>query len=151
MSRRTRPGVLAALLAAVVSACSTPGSTSPRQASVFHLEPGTCVVPPTDIKASISKVQVVSCAKPHTQEVYANLTDPATGAYPGLAALRTYADGACLQHFAGYTGVDYRDSSLFFTYLLPSVRSWSTNDHTVVCLVTTTGAPLTASVRAARK
>jgi hypothetical protein len=40
---------------------------------------------------------------------------------------------------------------LFYTYLLPSVRSWAANDRTVVCLVTTTGQQLTASMKGARR
>ena len=45
-------------------------------------------------------------------------------------------------------GVDYRDSELFFTYLLPSPRSWEQDeDRTTLCFVTTTdGAQLTQSV-----
>ncbi|HET9690100.1 MAG TPA: septum formation family protein [Acidimicrobiales bacterium] len=141
----------AAALAVVAPACGSTKATAAHDTSVFHLKPGSCVVPPTDIKASVSSVKVVPCSAPHTQEVYAEVTDPAKGNYPGLAALRTFADGACLQRFAAYTGVDYRDSSLFYTYLLPSVRSWATDDRTVVCIVTTTGVPLTSSVRASAK
>ena len=149
--RRWAAVVAAAAVAALAPACGTSQTTKAHSASVFHLSPGACVVPPTDIKASVASVQVVPCTTPHTQEVYADVTDPAGGNYPGTAALRTFADGACLQRFAAYTGVDYRDSSLFYTYLLPSVRSWATDDRTVVCLVTSTGAPLTASVRARTK
>ena len=62
--------------------------------------------------------------------------------------LKDFADGSCAAEFAAYVGVDYRDSSLFFTYLLPSARSWEQgDDRAVTCFITTTGAPLSESVR----
>ncbi len=129
--------------------------------SVFKIKVGNCVVPPTDIKAEITSVKVVSCAVAHTQEVYAfvtygtltrnAVTTSTSDAFPGTATLRSFADGACLQQFATYVGADYRDSTLFYTYMLPSARSWSSHhDRSVVCLVTTTGQPLTASVKGSR-
>ena len=40
--------------------------------------------------------------------------------------------------------MSYLDSSLFFTYLLPSARGWEeSNDRSVICFVTTTGQELT--------
>ena len=140
-----------ASVAALLAGCASSKPTASRSASVFHLRPGACIVPPTDIKAEVSSVKVVSCSTPHTQEVYASVQDNAGDNYPGATALRTFADANCLQRFKAYTGVDYRDSSLFYTYLLPSVRSWAANDRTVVCVVTTTGQPLTSSVRAKKK
>jgi hypothetical protein len=129
--------------------------------SVFKVKVGNCVVPPTDIKAEITTVKVVPCSVAHTQEVFAfvtyggaatsGATTTAADAFPGTASLRTFADGACLQKFATYVGVDYRDSSLYYTYMLPSARSWSSShDRSVVCLVTTTGQQLTASVKGSR-
>lgn len=142
--------LFAALAVALVSGCGTSKKGPSASVSVFHLRAGTCIVPPTDIKAEISTIKVVSCRTAHTQEVYASVDDNAGDNYPGAAALRTFADANCLQRFKAYTGVDYRDSSLFYTYLLPSVRSWAAKDRTVVCLVTTTGQPLTSSVKATK-
>jgi hypothetical protein len=109
------------------------------------------MVPPTSIHAELSSVKVVACREPHTQEVFALVSDSSAGDnYPGDTALRSFADGQCLQRFAPYVGVDYRDSSLFYTYLLPSVRSWAAKDRTVVCVITTTGQKLTSSVKGSR-
>lgn len=130
-----------------LSGCSSGGKSAGVQLSVFHLHPGDCIVPPTSIKAELSKLKVVSCREPHTQEVYALVVDHASDTYPGTSALQSFANGACLQQFASYVGVDYRDSSLYYTYLLPSVRSWASGDHTVDCVVTTTGQELTKSVK----
>jgi hypothetical protein len=137
-------------------ACSSPSKTSvrlsARNVTVFHLKPGDCVSPPTDIKAEISQVKVVSCLAPHTQEVFALVPDTKDQTYPGETALQVYATGVCLQQFGSYVGVDYRDSSLFYTYLLPSARGWGkVNDRTITCLVETTGVPLASSVKGSKR
>jgi hypothetical protein len=142
----------------VFSGCSFLGigssakpSVPARTASVFHLSVGDCIVPPTTVQAQISTIKVVSCHEVHTQEVFALIKDNAGSNYPGATTLQTFANAACLQHFQPYVGDAYEDSSLFYTYLLPSVRSWSSEDRTVVCVITTTGQPLTASVRGSKR
>ncbi|HET9075891.1 MAG TPA: septum formation family protein [Acidimicrobiales bacterium] len=150
-SLRIAPTLLSVLAAVGVAAglagCSSGGPRAGAQLSVFHLHPGDCVLTPTAVKAELSSLKVVSCREPHTEEVYALAQDKSGQTYPGTTALQKFADGACLQSFAGYVGDDYRDSSLFYTYLLPSVRSWAAGDHTVDCVVTTTGRSLTRSVK----
>jgi hypothetical protein len=160
MDRRRPAGARALLLSAALLAaagCSVGKDAKPgRDVSSFKLEVGDCVVPPTEIKAELSKVRVVNCATRHTQEAYA-LVDyaPADGAspasvYPGDDVLKKFADGACAQRYEGYVGVAYADSKLFFTYLLPSARGWQGGDRSVVCFVTTTGGPLTKSVKGSK-
>ena len=125
--------------------------------SVLKAKPGDCLVAPTAITAEVTNLTVVPCSQPHEQEVYALATYPLpagtekTAAYPGEAVLKAYADGACLGAFAGYVGSDYRDSSLFFTYLLPSARGWQAgDDRDVTCVITTTGAKRTSSVKGSK-
>jgi len=75
-----------------------------------------------------------------------------TSSYPGEDVLTTFAQGACAQRYRGYVGVDYLDSTLFFTYLLPSARSWEQQaDRNVLCFVTTTGTMLTKSVKGTKQ
>ena len=149
---RTKIRVVAAAvgLIAVFGGCSSKSSHG-VSLSVFHLRAGDCVVTPTAVKAELTSLDVVSCHQAHTQEVYALVSDSGGDTYPGTAALQTFANGACLQRFASYVGVDYRDSSLFYTYLLPSVRSWAAGDHTVDCVITTTGQKLTQSVKGSKE
>lgn len=157
---RTATLAATALVGLLAVACSHSATgTSGQGTSVFKIKIGQCMIPPTDIKAELTSVKVVPCSTPHTQEVYAVVVYGATGhgvtttssnAFPGVAALRTFADGACLQQFATYVGVDYRDSTLYYTYLLPSARSWSADDRKVVCVITTTGQQLAASVKDSR-
>jgi hypothetical protein len=145
--RAVAAGTLVVLVAAGCGGSSKSASVPGHDESVFHMKVGQCVIPPTDIKVEVTGVKVVSCKSPHTQEVFAVLKDPGGDVYPGSDKVTKFADGECLQQFQPYVGDDYRDSSLFYTYLLPSVRSWAAGDRTVVCLVTTTGQKLTASVK----
>jgi hypothetical protein len=147
----------ALLLAVLATGCSAGRDAKPgRDVSSFKIKVGDCVVPPTEIKAELSTVRVVSCASRHTQEAYAlvdyKTADGASPAsvYPGDDVLKKYADGACAQRYEGYVGVAYADSSLFFTYLLPSARGWQGGDRSVVCFVTTTGQSLTRSVKGSK-
>jgi hypothetical protein len=109
-----------------------------------------CFNAPEEVEAQIDELDEVPCADPHDQEAYAMVTfrppdGEAEDAFPGDDELKAFADGACAQEFSGYVGVDYLDSELFFTYLLPSPRSWEQDDRAVLCLVTTTGDPLEGS------
>jgi hypothetical protein len=151
--RRTWTAAVLVLVAVVVSGCSVSSSkpSAGVNVSVFHLKEGDCLVPPTTVKAELSTVKVVSCREPHTQEVFALVTDPGGDDYPGASKLESFANGNCLQHYQAYVGIAYQDSSLFYTYLLPSVRSWSANDRTIVCVITTTGQKLTSSVRGSKR
>jgi hypothetical protein len=136
----------------VAGGCSvTHKASSGADVSVFHLKLGDCLVPPTTPQAELTSVKVVSCSKPHTQEVFALVHDPGGSTYPGASKLESFANGSCLEHYQAYVGVPYQDSSLFYTYLLPSVRSWSANDRQVVCVITTTGQELTRSVRGSKR
>jgi hypothetical protein len=106
-------------------------STGSAQVSVFSLRPGDCLVPPTQIQANLSTVERVACSTPHTQEVFALVKDSSAG--------------------DPYVGVPYQHSTLFYTYLFPSPRSWAADDRTVDCVITTTGQKLTASVKGSKR
>jgi hypothetical protein len=142
----------------LVSGCSFGHSKSgAHSVSAFDVKPGQCVLSPKDVRQEISDLQVVPCDKAHTQEAYAVVKYDGTGsdvgaAYPSEATLAKFAEGACGQRYESYVGIAYQDSSLFFTYLLPSPRSWQeSNDRNVICFVTTTGQELTASVKGTRQ
>ncbi len=160
--RRREPGprrpvprrhpALGALLAVaalpVLAGCAWFGDDRATTVEVFDLEVGDCVRTPEEAQVEVTGVTRVPCDDAHQMEVFALVPDAGAGgeAYPGPDALKAFADGACAERFADYVGVDYRDSELFLTYLLPSTRGWGEGDTTVTCLVTTTGATLTSSV-----
>lgn len=152
MLKFARALAVAGLLGVLAGCTWFSGGEDGRSVSVFDLEPGDCVLSPSDARTELTELRAVDCAEEHHMEVYARVDMPAPdddAPYPGDAAAKAFADGACAEQFAGYVGVDYRDAPahLFFTYLVPSARSWSEGeDRTVTCFVTTTGAPLTGSV-----
>lgn len=121
--------------------------------SVFDLRVGDCIVPPTKLpnpdKPELEKMQAVPCGDAHTHEVFARPAYTDSDVYPGPSKLRGFADGACLTEFEGYVGTPYEDSTLGFSYLLPSLRSWNEDkDRTVVCLLVATDAELTTTAKA---
>jgi len=156
--RRTA-GVAAALLAAsTVSGCSLfGGDDRGEEVSVFDIKPQQCFTAMEKVEAELSSLNQVGCTEPHALESYAKVPyEPPQGqgdgdAYPGNQLLRSFAQGACAQEFADYVGVDYRDSDLFFTFLLPSARGWEqASDRSVWCFVTSPSAPLTQSAKNAK-
>jgi len=144
-------------LVAALAGCSFFGGGEDGQmVSVFELQPGDCVLSPTDVQAELSELRRVDCDTEHHMEVFARVDFPESddddaAQFPGDAGTKAFADGACAEEFADYVGIDFRDSSLWFTYLVPSARSWSEGpDRTVTCFITTTGEPLTGSVAGSR-
>jgi hypothetical protein len=138
-----------------LSGCSVfgGGSGGSGSESVFAVRVGQCFKAPSSVHTELSSLQKTSCKKPHAEEAYAVVTyidqkDPSSTTYPGSDVLTKYANGKCAQLFKGYVGVDYLDSHLFFTYLIPSPRSWEQGvDRRVVCFVTSTGALRTSSAK----
>ncbi|HEY2811878.1 MAG TPA: septum formation family protein [Acidimicrobiales bacterium] len=159
MSRIGIAAIAAALL--LTCACSGGGGpgrdkngqvTSPGDLSVFDLRVGDCFTPSKDVKAEIESVHVVPCKDSHTQESFALVQYDKGDTYPGDSELGNFADGACLARYQDYVGVNYLDSKLFYTYLLPSARSWNDGkDRKVVCIITTTGDSLTSSVKGSQR
>lgn len=158
--------IFVALAAVVLSAAGCGKAKDvPHNISVFAVRPGQCFEAPTSVKVQLSQLKMTPCSKPHTQEAYAVVKYESSGAgptvastgvslgssYPGSDVLTTFAQGVCAQRYSSYVGVDYLDSKLFFTYLLPSARSWTqADDRNVICFVTTTGATLTTSVKGSK-
>lgn len=160
--RRAVTAPLALLVVAVLlSGCSWVqglfGSNEPDKGvsvSVFDVAVGDCFVAPPEVSAELSSMSRVPCSEPHQEEAYAVVPykpEDKSDAYPGNDTLSTFAQGACAQAFTDYVGIGYPDSSLYFTYLLPSARGWQQgDDRSVLCFVTTTGQKLTASVKGSK-
>jgi hypothetical protein len=145
-----------ALVAALGSGCGLFGDDDQDLVPVAEIEAGQCFQGPEEVKAQIEDIEEVACDEPHDREAFAVVTyAPREGEsgddFPGEEELTRFAEGACAGEFREYVGVDYADSEYFFTYLLPSPRSWEEDDRDVVCLVIGTGEPLTASVKDSRQ
>jgi len=167
--QRTGLALVLAFVALVASGCGLFGDDDDgKGVSVFSAKPGQCFLAPKDVQAQISDLQNVPCSTPHDRELYATVQYAAPGAaasasasstaapvdsstYPGDDALKAYAEATCAQRFSAYVGVDYLDSSLFFTYLAPSPRSWQEDDRAVLCFASSAGKPLTKSVKGSKR
>lgn len=131
--------------------------TVTTEISVFDIQPGQCFNPPSEVKAELATVFAVPCDTEHIQEAYARAayeapTGTEVGAYPGGPALEAFAHKACQANYEPYIGVIYQNSSLFYTYLLPSARGWEQDgDRTVICFIITTGNNLTKSVKGSKE
>jgi hypothetical protein len=143
------------VLVLVLAACSDDGAkrgedgriTSAGDLSVFDLVPGDCIVFDDSLEQAMETLPVVPCDEPHEGEVYALVELDDLDAYPGERELSDRAEMECLSRFAGYVGVELADSTLFTTYMIPSIRGWQDDDdRTVVCLTVSAGGPLTRSV-----
>ena len=146
------------LVLPLVAGCSLVGDDEDggEGVSVFSIKPGQCFESQAEVKAQIDEITEVDCKQEHAQESYAVIEyESADGAapdiYPGDDALAKFAQGACAGAFRDYVGVDYLDSELFYTYLLPSARSWDDEDRSVICFVTTAGEPMQGSVKGSKK
>ncbi|KQW45982.1 hypothetical protein ASC77_18935 [Nocardioides sp. Root1257] len=132
------------------------GGDDSKGVSVFKIEPGQCFEAQSEVKAQLSELTAVGCDQDHAQESYAVVPYVSAGGdagdtYPGDDALAKFANGACAGQYGKYVGVDYLDSKLFYTYLLPSARSWEDDDRSVICFVTSAGEPLQGSVKGSKR
>jgi len=148
----------------VVASCGGGGASrdgdivvSAGEESVFDLRPGDCLFPSEDLGDEVGELPAVPCIENHTHEVMKVWTvgDPAafpsadeieSDVYPGEGELTTWADRACLSSFDDYVGVNYFDSDLFYTFLLPTLDGWADGDNEVSCFARTTGWTMAESV-----
>jgi len=147
----------AALVLPLLGGCSFFGDSDDGEGlSVFDVAPGQCFEAQSEVKAQLSELTEVDCDQEHAQESYAVVKYVAEGSqipdtYPGDDALAKFANGACAGEYGTYVGVDYLDSKLFYTYLLPTPRSWEDKDRSVICFVTSAGEPLQGSVKGSKR
>lgn len=118
--------------------------------SVFDVQVGDCLMPGDELGVEITDVHAVPCEEEHTHEVFALPEYPGSDVYPGEDKLRDFANAQCLEAFGDYTGADYLESKLFFSYLQPSIRSWNEGeDRRIVCVIVATGSTVTGSAKSA--
>lgn len=156
--KRAVAALVAIVSVAALGGCSLFGGSSDgtKSVSVFAVSPHQCFAAPTAVHTELSKLQRVPCNAPHAEESYAvvpylNKQDPTSTTYPGSDKLTQFAKSACAQRFTKYVGINYLDSKLFFTYLLPSPRSWEQGvDRTIICFITSVTGLRTASAQGSK-
>ena len=97
--------------------------------------PGTCLQAAPDLGPEVAGIPTVPCTEEHTHELYAVV--PYEGdVFPGLAALAAFAERVCVAEFEPYVGISVFDSTLTFSWLVPTLASWNNNDdRDVLCVV----------------
>jgi hypothetical protein len=113
--------------------------TKPKQEPVLDLgtgAEGTCLQVDDKLGAEVTKLPVIACDQPHTHEIYAVVVYTEKDVYPGTGELETFAQRECLRAFEPYVGVSAFDSTLFFTWMVPSLEGWnSKKDRDVLCIL----------------
>ena len=92
-------------------------------------------------------VDVVDCARLHTDEVYATfaLRD---GTYPGDHRVEALADRGCVKRLAAYVGSSAARTTLDIYFVTPTKETWSLDhDRGVLCTVGSPDHPTKGSVR----
>lgn len=110
--------------------------------------PGTCLEFDDEIGAEVTELPVIECDVPHTHEIYA-VDDHPADVYPGFDELENYAQTACLAAFEPFVGNNPFDSSLFHTWMVPTLGGWNDDDdREVLCVLGDhDGEPLEGSMR----
>jgi hypothetical protein len=112
--------------AAVVFAVGTKPSLGMKVGDCFTLDRHT----------SIQQVSAIPCALPHGTEVYAVVENPAPldAPYPGVDAVRAYANPTCEAAYEAFVGVPYSPSSrLWISILSPEEPYWVIGVRTTWC------------------
>ena len=137
MTRRL--ALLFAVFAVVSAACSS---------TVFSLEVGDCFDDPASF-TQVDNVEVVDCADPHDNEVYAVVEYTESNDWPGNEAIEFAAFTECLDAFEPFIGVAYEVSKWDIAAFWPSEESWNdANDREIICAVyDLSGAKVTGTAR----
>lgn len=130
------------------SACKSSDDGADRVIDLDSNAPGTCLQFADDVGPEITKLPIVDCATPHSHEIFAIVLSQ-DKVYPGFDALESAAQAQCLAHFEGYVGISAFDSSLFYSWIVPTLATWDRNDdrQTICVIGNSNGAPLVGSVR----
>ncbi len=99
--------------------------------SVTELAAGDCFNAPDDDE--VSDVEGRPCNETHEFEVFAIVTYPGGGEYPGEDAIADHAGTQCVDEFEDYVGVPYMRSELDFSLWLPTREGWEAGDRQTIC------------------
>jgi hypothetical protein len=115
--------------------------------NVNELQVGDCIDVP-GVSTTVTDVQHHPCGEPHDAEIFALVTDPANGDYPGDDHFRGIATAQCVPAASTYLGTDFNSrDELDAGFYYPTTDSWSHGDRGIICyLYRIDGGKLTVSV-----
>jgi hypothetical protein len=130
------------LCVGVLAACSNDGDNSETPVlSIGTTEGTTCLNIPGDLPAEVEKLPTIDCAEPHTHQVfwsgpYVDKAEPTkSDVYPGVETLDAFAQAECLTQFQIFVGISAFDSTLFYSWLVPTLKSWQDHDDRAILCV----------------
>jgi len=114
--RKFRFGLVTFVIALIAAACST--------GNVASLAVGDCFMDPEDPNTLISDVEIVDCAEPHHNEVYAVLE---------VESFTDDFDALCLDEFEAYFDQTWEMSEVYLYTLSPTAEGFNDGDTQLVC------------------
>lgn len=162
MSRRSRTTLaLLATVALVAAGCSDDDEVDPTQPAAQEVlevsvdgAAGTCMQVDEAFPPEVEELPIIGCDQPHSHEIYATVIGGESGdVYPGLNGLETIAQTECLTAFDEFVGIRAFDSTLSFSWLVPTLDGWNDeDDREILCVLQDRGsAPLTGSMRDSKR
>lgn len=162
MSRRSRTTLtLLATVAVVAAGCSDDEEADPTEPAAQEVlevtvdeQAGTCMQVDEKFPAEVEELPIIGCEQPHTHEIYATVLAGESGdVYPGFNELESVAQTECLSAFDEFVGISAFDSTLSFSWLVPTLDGWNDeSDREILCVLQDReSAPLLGSMRDAKR
>lgn len=134
--RRLRRGSACVAAALILASCT--GGADEAENPLLDVEDtavGACFTVDSIVDERVTTLPfVASCQVPHTHEIYAVVKSDAD-VYPGFDLLEEAAQRDCLLEFEDYVGISAFDSTLFYSWIVPSLSSWnSEDDREILCV-----------------
>jgi hypothetical protein len=145
--------LLAGLLVAAGCDGDDADPTEPKDVPVLQVQERAdgpvCMQVDEDFPPEVERLPVIACDEEHTHEIYATVEYDEKSVYPGVEELGTFAEVACLEQFEPFVGNSAFDSTLSYSWLVPTLGSWNDeDDRDVLCVLSNRdGAPLVGSVQ----
>jgi hypothetical protein len=142
------------LMAVAVAACGDDEADplEPVEQPVLDIDvsrQSVCLLVTEDLPEEVEELPTIGCDVPHTHEIYASVEYTEQDVFPGADALGEFAQVECVTAFEPFVGISAFDSSLSYSWFLPSLNGWNEeDDRSVLCvLADREGEELTESMR----
>lgn len=143
MSARALSAWCCVVAALAVGALACDDDADPDEASdqrVLEIATDTgepvCLLVTDDLPPEVERLPIIDCEIAHTHEIYATVDYEEQSVFPGVEVLGEFAQVACLEAFEPFVGTSAFDSSLSYTWLVPTLGSWNDrDDREVLCVL----------------
>lgn len=119
-------------------------------ADAFSIQVGDCLND-ASLSGTVTTVPIVPCSEPHDSEAY-YADDLPPGDFPGDEEIKAAADELCYGAYEPFVGIPYEESSLEFSYYMPTGDSWANlDDREILCVIYDPAGQVTGSLANAAK